>query len=364
MEIENTDGFAEANYVPEGTPSETQDIQSTPEFDVERTDNISQIREHVKGLKADLDTYKSTHNFVTESFGDLENAKLAQQLYNGFVADEFEPDYFLEAISELSPTRAQKLTEALASKYAPQVAEERLVEYFGGDVTPEEVELFRQWRNSGYMITEEEDIPDAFKFDSFGNPLSEEQVEQFRNQFKMLNELRSRVENQVSQAELKQQEELQQQYRERLEGQINDFDQANLKVLEADFEKFGLGLSESDTPDQRNQKEMVREFLIGGIGKLFLANSELSKNYQTALAHIENGEARLARRYEPKIQKGLLDIVRSEPISKLLSSFVPAAPKQARPEISNSGVSAPPVAQGGSREERIQNLVASGALRL
>lgn len=329
---------------------------------MERTDNVGQLREHVKGLKADLDTYKSTHNFVTESFGDLENAKLAHQLYNGFVADEFEPDYFIQAISELSPVRAQKLIDSFATQHASKVAEQKLTEYFGGDVTAEEVELFKKWRESGYMVTDEEDIPDAFKYDSFGNPLSEEQVEQFRAQFKMLNELKSRVENQVSQAEARQQEEMQQQWQDQINQQIADFDSSNLKILESDLSKFGLGLSDSDSPDQRAQKEMVREFLVGGIGKLFLANQELARNYYTALSHIENGEARLARRYEPKIQKGLLDIMRSEPISKLLSSFVPDAPKTARPEISSSGVSAPPVQPGSSREERIRNLVASGAL--
>lgn len=360
----NESGFVETTNVPEGAPSEAPVVESTSELDLDKVDNISQLRDHVKGLKTDLETYKSTHNFVTESFGDLENAKLAQQLYNGLVSEEFEPDYFFEAITELSPTRAQKLAERYAESWLPQIAEQRMSELFGGQVSPEEVALFKQWRDSGYMVTEEDDIPDAFKYDAFGNPLSEEQVEQFKNQFKMLNELKSRVENQVSLAEQRQQEELQAQWEAEIANQVNQFDQSNLKVLESDLEKFGLGLSESDSPDQRAQKEMVREFLIGGISKLFAANPELSKNYQTALAHIENGESRLARRYEPKIQKGLLDIMRSEPISKLLSSFVPDAPKQARPEISSFGVPAPSGQSASSREERIRNLVSSGALKL
>jgi len=361
---ENINGFTETTNVPEGAPSEAQGSYTSPELDVERIDNVGQLRDHVKGLKADLDTYKSTHNFVNESFGDLENAKLAHQLYNGFLSEEFEPTGFIQAISDLSPSRANQLAEALAMNYAPTLAEQKLTQYFGGDVTPEEVELFRQWRTSGYGIAEQDDLPDAFKFDSYGNPLSEEQVEQFRTQFKMLNDLKSRVENQVSLTEQRQQEELAAQWQSQLATQIDDFDNSNLKVLESDLAKFGLGLSDSDTPDQRAQKEMVRDLLIGGVGKLFLANQELAKNYYTALAHIENGEPRLARRYEPKIQKGLLDIMRSEPISKLLSSFVPDAPRQARPEISNSGVSAPTTQPANSRDERIRNLVASGALKL
>ena len=362
---ENINGFTETTNVPEGAPSEAQGSYSSPELDVERIDNVGQLRDHVKGLKNDLETYKSTHNFVNESFGDLENAKLAHQLYNGLVSEEFEPDYFIQAISDLSPTRAQKLAESYANQYAPQYAQEKIQEYFGGDVTPEEVELFRQWRDSGYMITPQEDgIPDAFKYDSYGNPLSEEQVDAFKQQFKMLNDLRSRVESQVQMSEQQRIQEVQQEIQQQLVQQVQEFDDANLKILDNDFAKVGLGLSDTDTPELRQHKEMVREFILGGVGKLFVKNQELFKNYQTALSHIENGEVRLAKRYEPKIQKGLLDIMRSEPISKLLSSFVPDAPRQARPEISSSGVSAPTIQPANSRDERIQNLVASGALKL
>ena len=79
---DNYEGLSEAtdssygadSYVPEGVPSEAP---SNTELDVDRVDNISQLREHVKGLKSDLETYKSSHSFLEESFGDLENAKLA-----------------------------------------------------------------------------------------------------------------------------------------------------------------------------------------------------------------------------------------------------------------------------------------------
>lgn len=350
------------NNVPETSVSETQ--STTAEFDVDRVDNISQLRDHVKGLKSDLDTYKSTHNFVAESFGDLENAKIAQQLYSGFVSEEFDPYKFIEFAGEISPTRARSLVDTFASQFAPTLVEQKMSEYFGGPVTPEEVNLFKQWRDSGYMVTQEDDIPEAFKFDSYGNPLSEEQVDVFKEQFKMLSELKGRVENQVQATEQRREQEMQQQWQQQLEQQVSQFDNANLKVLESDFAKVGLDINDSDAPEMRKQKEFVREFIMGGVGKLFLSDPELAKTYYTALSHLENGETRLAKRYEPKIQKGLLEIVRSEPISKLLSSLVPEAPRQARPEISSSGVSAPTFTEGGSREDRIRNLVASGALKI
>lgn len=360
---ENDSVSLETNTVPEGVPSEAQGTSSA-EFDVERVDNIGQLREHVKGLKSDLETYKSTHSFVEESFGDLENARLAQQLYSGIVAEDFQPEKFAEILMDISPSRAQALVEKFALDKALPIAEKRVYDMFGGEPTPEEVSLFKQWRESGYMITNEEDIPDAFKFDAYGNPLSDEQVNAFREQFKMLNELRSRVENQVKSVEEKTQIEEQNRYYEEINQRVNDFDRNNLKVLDADLAKVGLAISEADSPDVRQEKELVREFLVGGVGRLFLSRPELARDYQTALSHLQNGEVRLARRYEPKIQRGLLEIMRSEPISKLLGSFVPNAPKQARPEISNSGVSAPTGVTAGSREERIRQLIASGALKV
>lgn len=362
LENDNQGFSQETTNVPEGVTSEAQ--STTAEFDVDRSDNIGQLREHVKGLKSDLDTYKSTHNFVQENFGDLENAKLAQQLYSGIVSEEFNPEEFYNILRDVSPNRAQSLIDAFAQEQAANFAYDKVTEFFGGEVTPEEVALFKQWRDSGYMITNEEDIPEAFKFDAYGNPLSEEQVNTFREQFKMLNNLKSQIENQVTSAQQREIEEQQSRAEAEQNERIASFELNSLKVLENDLQAVGLNMMETDSPEVRQQKEFVREFIIGGVGRMFLQNPQLAKDYSTALDHIRNGEERLARRYEPRIQKGLLDIVRSEPISRLLSSLAPQAPKQARPEISNSGVSAPTGQPAGSREERIRQLVSSGALKL
>lgn len=349
------------SYVPEGVPSEAS---SYTELDVDRVDNISQLREHVKGLKSDLETYKSSHSFLEESFGDLENAKLAHQMYSQVLAEEFEPDGFVEFIGSLSPSRAKAIAERISENKAAEVAYNKIQEIFGSEVTPEEVALFKQWRDSGYMITEQDDIPDAFKYDAYGNPLSQEQIEAFKQQFDMLNKLRSQVENQVYSVQEQKQKELEQQQQEVIQNAIDEFDGNNLKVLESDLAKVGLSFSENDTPQVREEKQAIREFFLGGIGRLFMTKPELQRDYQSAIAHIQNGEQLLARRYEPRIQKGLLEILRSGPISKLMQSLTPNRPTYARPEISNSGVSAPAPQTSGSREDRIRQLVASGALKL
>ena len=127
------------------TQVEPEVSSETPqEFDIEKADNVTQIREYAKGLKTDLDTYKTTHKFVEDSFGDIENAKLAQDVYSKFTSAEFNPDEFVKAIEGLSPTRAKALVEKLAEQQSGTLVQKRLGEMFGGEVNQDEIKLFKQ----------------------------------------------------------------------------------------------------------------------------------------------------------------------------------------------------------------------------
>lgn len=342
----------------------TPEVETPQELDIDKVDNLEQLRESYKGLKADLGTYKTTHNFVEEKFGGVQNAELAHSLYDGFVSEEFDPDKFIETISSVSPSRAKSLVEKLANQQAGSLVDTKLQELFGGKVSKDEVELFKKWKESGYMVTDEEDIPEAFKFDAEGNPLSEEQQDAYRKQFQLLREMKQQMESQVTDNKSRQQQEAEQARHNEIAQAIDSFDQENLKIIEPDFEKLGLGIKDTDTATERQQKEFVREFVIGGIGRMFLQNPELAKDYQTALKHIELGENRMARRYEPKIQKGILGIVRNGTILKMLSAILPETPEKPRPEISTSGSGSPQAKTASSTEERIQRLIASGAIKL
>ena len=351
---------------------ENQPVGATPEgnsetpqeLNIETADNLGQIREYAKGLKTDLEAYKPTATFVTENFGDLENAKLAHQIYSGFTSEEFNPEEFVKTISGISPQRAEALVAQLAQTQSEKLVQERVEALFGGKADETEIKLFKQWKESGYMMgNEDEELPDVFKFDKEGNPRSDEEIEALTKEFKMIRETQKALKEQTTQKQTQEQQAKEQERQAQVQQAIQEYDNSRLAILEDDLSKFGLNLSDNDTAEQRREKEAIREFILGGVAKLFFSNQELAKDYQTALGHIERGEALLARRYEPRIEKGLLDIIRGQRISKMLESLVPNDPNQPRPEISNSGQATVTGATGKTREERIKSLVASGLLK-
>ena len=349
--------------MPEGAMPEVNS-ETPSEFNVETADNLSQIRDYAKGLKTDLESYKPSATFLQESFGDIENAKLAHQIYSGYTSEEFDPDKFVKTIQEISPSRAEALVSQLAKTQSEKAVQERIQTLFGGEPNEKEIELFKQWKASGYMMgSDEDELPDVFKYDKDGNPRGDEEIEALAREFKMIRDTQKTLKEQTSQKETEQRKAQELERQTQIQAQVQEYDESRLKILESDFSKFGLGFADSDTKEQREDKEAIREFVIGGISKLFWKNQDLVKDYETALRHIERGEAVLARRYEPRIEKGLLDIARSPRITKMLEALVPNDPNQPRPEISNSGQANSQQVTGTTREERIKNLIAQGLIK-
>ena len=346
---------------PEGA---TPEVNSETSFNVETNDNLGQIRDYAKGLKSDLDTYKPNATFLQESFGDIENAKLAHQIYSGYTSEEFDPDTFVKTIQEISPSRAEALVSKLAQSQSDKAVKERIQTLFGGEPNEKEIELFKQWKESGYMMgSSEDELPDVFKYDKDGNPRGDEEIEALSKEFKMIRDTQKTLKEQTAQRQTEEQRIKEFEKQSQIQTKVQEYDESRLKILESDFSKFGLNFADTDTREQREDKEAIREFVVGGISKLFWKNPDLVKDYQTALSHIERGESVLARRYEPRIEKGLLDIARSPRITKMLEALVPNEPNQPRPEISNSGQANNQQVTGKDRQERIQNLIAQGLLK-
>lgn len=327
----------------ENIAPETEVVSETPvegsqsEFDFEKSDNLSQIREYAKGLKADLQKYKPSSEFIESSFGDLENAKLASSIYTGFAGDEFDPEKFLDVISQLSPSRANQLKESLTKKEAAQLAQAEIEKMFGGKVSKEDVEFFKKFKESGYGLGIEDDIPEALKFDAEGNPKSEEEIEFLRNLQKQVKESQH-YRNQEAETKLTQQ---QQEQQAKIQEAVGQFSSDRINVLNNEFDALGLNPAPTDTADQRLEKEAIKSFVIDGVSGLFLKDAAGAKDYNAALQHIQNGEYLLARRYETRIDAKLLEIFRSKPVTRLLQSLtkVESDDKEERPEISNSGAS-------------------------
>jgi hypothetical protein len=312
--------------------------QPTPEeaFDYEKSDNVAKIREYAKGLKGDLDTYKATHTAVEEKFGDVRNLDVAQSVYSGFAGTEFDPDNFAKTLEQLSPARAKQLFEKVAAAKTPELVQAEVEKVFGGKVTPEEIRLFKQFKDSGFGLGEGTDIPEALKLNPDGTPKSDEEIAFLRELQRTVQETKNTLtENKTSEeAEAKRVAE------ETVQANIGKFSNDRVKILDKEFEGLGLDPSATDTTDARQEKEIIRQVLINGVSGLFLADVEASKDYNAAIEHIANGEMLLARGYESRIEKKLVEIMRSKPIQRLVSSLtIPEEEKEVRPEISNSGAS-------------------------
>lgn len=342
MEIEN-------QQVPEGGITD----------DTPKGDSLQDIREWGDNWKKTATEYKATADFVNEKFGDLSSAELAHSIYSSFAGEEFDPTAFSKLLEQMSPERAGKLVENLASERASKMVPDKVQELFGGQVSQEEITLFKKWKESGYAFGEGDDIPDSLKVDKDGNPLNEETIEFLRN-------LKSQVDGMVSSRRSSEDSAKAQAEAEReaaIQASINEFGAGRLKILDSEFEAMGLAPSKDDNTEVATEKEFLRQFLVHGVSGMFLADQEASKDYQSAVGHIAKGENLLARRYEPRIEKKLVEILRGGFLKKFRDALAPEKKADPRPDISNSGGAADLGRKPQSREEWIKSLYDRGLLK-
>lgn len=333
----------EQDGMPEGTPSETQvagqeSVQQTPapqgDVDIDKTDNLSQLREYAKGLKTDLERYKPASELIESKFGSAGTAEVAANLYSGFAGDEFDPDKFLETINQLSPSRAKQLTDKLSAAQSEQLAQAQIEKLFGSKPTPEEISLFKKFKESGYGLGEGDDIPEALKFNADGTPKSDEEIQFLRDLQRNVKETKSaeaeKAKREADEAETARQTKIQ-------EG-INSFSTERLKVLDKEFSVLGLDYAEQDTAQDRADKDFIKSFIRNGIAGAFMEDPEGAAEYQKAIGHISAGEPLFATRSEPKIEAKLLEIFRSNAVGRMLKSLAtnPAPPADI-PEINEAG---------------------------
>jgi hypothetical protein len=321
--------------VTEVTTTETP-AEPTGEVDIDKTDNLSQLRTYARSLKDDLGKYKPSHEFLETQFGGKSNAELAAKFYGGFAGEEFDADKFLETVNQLSPSRAKVLTDKLSSAQASQLAEAEITKLFGSKPNPEEISLFKKFKESGYGLGEGDDIPEALKFDAQGNPKSDEEIQFLRDLHKRVNEDRTAKAQEAAEAKLKEESDLQ----TKIQESINNFSTERLKVLDNEFKSIGLQADPKDTAEEAQEKEFVKSFIRNGIAGAFMEDPTAATDYQKAVGHIQTGEPLFASRYEPKIEAKLLEIFRSKAVGRMLESLAKEpTPRDELPEINESGAS-------------------------
>lgn len=351
-----TGGETNADSTVSTTEATTAD--NSAEFNPDTADNVSQVRDWGKGWKKSADSYKPSHDFVTTSFGNLENAKLAADFYGNFAGQEFDPDAFHKVLEQLSPQRSQQFLEKFAATQAQDLTKKEIEKLFGGKVSPEEVRLFKQFRENGYGLGEGDDIPEALKLNSDGTPKSDEEITFLRNLQKQITESnRTKAEEQNKEVADREAAEA-----ARVATAIQEFADGRLKILDSEFKALGLADADNDTADIRTEKSFLRQFVINGVTGAFVNDPEGSKDYNSAVEHIKRNESLLARRYETRIEDQLLKIMRSDAVGKLLKSIAtPATPPDEKPDISTTGSSN--TEQGKETGDLYSKLVAAGKIQ-
>lgn len=336
-----------------------QVVETTIDMDSPKEETVQGLREWGDNWKKSAAEFQPYKEFVSDKFGDLENAKMAHELYSGFAGEEFDPKAFTSYLEQLSPARSKQLVEALANEQASQLVPKKVEEIFGGAPTPEEIKMFKTWKESGYALGTGDDIPDELKFDSEGNPRPDAEVEFLRNLKSQLTELTKGKQTEAEMAAQREAAEREQAVRQA----VNDFSAERIAVLDNEFEALGLAPAPEDTADQASQKEFLKQFIIHGVSGMFLSDPEAARDYNSALEHLSRGEKLLARRYEPRIERKLVEIFRSKALPSLRSSFNSSTvPDTPRPEISNSGSEPNPTPASG--KNWLDRLIAEGKIKI
>lgn len=300
----------------------------------EELSSIENLRNEYKSLKKDLETYKSSHKFITDNFGDTETASQAKQLFDSFSGSDFDENTFLSYIKELSPQRTDKLVETLATERAKNIADAKVKELFGGSYSPEELKLFKEFKESGYGLAASDDVPDEFRFNEDGSPKSEKEIEFLRNLYGRVKSIES--ERETERQELQRIRE--QEKASAIQREVDNFANSRLAILEKEYDNLGLNYIEGDSAETKSKKEAIKAFITHGVIGSFLADPTANSNYEAALNHIRNKEPLLAKRYEARIESQLLDIVRSDHILNFLKTVTTHNENpESRPEISTSG---------------------------
>jgi len=359
------DPASAGSETPEGTVVETTEVTPNQEFDIDKADNVASIRTYAKGLKDDLGKFKPSHEFISSKFGDIKNAEIAHSLYTAFASEEFDPENVEKVLSQLSPQRTQKLFETKASTKAEEIAQNKIKEIFGGKApTKDEITRYNEWVKSGYGLGDGDDIPDALKFDAQGNPKSDEEIQFLRDLQKSVKEqnaFKQQEEQQRIQAETEAQERA-------VQARVNEFTNARLNVLHKELDILGLKPLETDTSADKENKALLRDFILNGVSGIYLSNPEMAKDFHSAMGHLHDNEMLLARKYEANIEDALLKILRGDALKSFFDALAkPDTVHEGRQEISNAGASSTPTEgkpkAGETADELFARLVREGKIK-
>lgn len=131
-------------------------------------------------------------------FDSSEDAQIAAALYREFTSDRFNPDSFLNSLAQFAPSRVNAIINSVVSSTLPVIREHVVKTLFGDQASTQEVEEFRRWKQAGGVLgilgNDDNDIPEALRFNPDGTEKSPEEIEFLRSLKKQAREAQRIVE--------------------------------------------------------------------------------------------------------------------------------------------------------------------------
>lgn len=282
-----------------------------------------------------------TEENVTQQDMQNDESELGKEIIEKFLSDNFDPKDFLSTISTYSTERYEQLKRSIYDELKSEIQNEL-------GVDKETLESLKKVKQE---LLKQEDLPDDIFVDEEGNPLPDAAKQRVKDLFLSLKNIKQELEKEV--------ENLKQTYKA-------DYDnQANNRVLEFEnsIYEFVVNLLEKKGVID----EAAKEFLFGGVGRMFL---ELPTNKQLYLRAIEShakNEGKLAKKYEIELKKQIASFLDDPKISNYVVGFAKMKPAAGRVDNTAqlpSSTSSSPTARNESREDRIRRLIQEGKLKI
>ncbi len=375
--------------VKEGT-ADSADKSASPDAQQQEEEAFKEpkaLRAAYDNLKSETAPYKPFIDKVREKEVSpvmLDEAFNTFDSYLSLDSGETSASPFLSNLYQISPTAFQRVIQTLIEDNKEFVSNQ----VFGTNVTAEDVEAFKKFKESGSTGASNNDEIVVPEFDPVsGEPLSEEIQSLIRDNIvraRTAEAARASSDAQTASektaAELAAQQEAAAKREIAIDTAIQTYRDDRLKVIDTTIANLRLQPVPTDTAEVKTEKEMMASVIKGATVFSFGSDAKAQALYRQALDNIGEGKDRLAAGLAFNIEKAMGE--HAAKVGKFISDLyakahatvakqVQQAATGDRPEISNTGA-APSIGTSASShaplssqsiDARLAELEASGRFR-
>lgn len=339
----------------EGTEASSEESASP---DAQQTDEELKtpkaLRDAYDSLKSKVNPYSAFIDKVVENEVSPALVEEAYSVFDSYVAldngTETDASGFLSNLYQLSPTAFQTVAQTLINDNKDFISKQ----LFGTEVTAEDVQAFKQFKESGTKVSAVDDEIVVPEFDPVsGEPLAEEIQNMIKDNVlraRQAEAARKAVEDKTTAEQTATQQAAEAQ---RIEDQnkaidtaIGNYRSERLKIIDNTIAKLHLQPLPTDTDEVKTEKEMMAAVIKGATVFSFGSDAKAQTLYRQAVDYIADGKERLAQGHAFNIEKAMGE--HAAKIGKFVSDLyakanqavkqqVQQAATGDRPEISNTG---------------------------